>query len=409
MITYFAQQIFKSLDDIRDTFAKTPVNPTCHMLYPIGGEFKLLPRKEVKVLTYNLFLRPPLVKNNESDHKSERLREFVKTFHEYDIICLQEVFGFLSGRKDELINYAKKAGFLYSAVSPTPSMFSKYLTDGGLLVLSRFPIVKNEYNPYPYGVFADSLSQKGVLYTKVKIQDSYIHLFTTHTQASYIDSDATLPVLCRGDQFISARIFMDKCLRQEGYDAADVILVAGDFNVDSRNAYKNVHKLQRYPGIKDSRERSLNEYDAMVHILSNGRRDTIIDHVFERYEMHPVTYGDSELDLDTSRTVPGETVLTLDEDLLTHQCLDYIFEIIPASTLEKRKSLNLSNSQKYYLDVVDKSAFIERFRVEDKKFKQLSDHYAVGCALKYGKDVPLSPGAKSPMIANSEAGSETTL
>ena len=47
----------------------------------------MLPRKAVKLLTYNLFMRPPLVKNNESDHKDARLREFAKKLEDFDIIC----------------------------------------------------------------------------------------------------------------------------------------------------------------------------------------------------------------------------------------------------------------------------------------------------------------------------------
>jgi hypothetical protein len=43
--------------------------------------------KYLRVLTYNIFIRP-LVKNNESDYKSERLEYFYKEMPNYDIICL---------------------------------------------------------------------------------------------------------------------------------------------------------------------------------------------------------------------------------------------------------------------------------------------------------------------------------
>ena len=70
-------------------------------------------------------------------------------------------------RKERLIEAARRAGFLYHAVSDAPSFFSGFLVDGGLLTLSRFPIVKTEFRPFPYGCGADDLSMKGVLYTQI--------------------------------------------------------------------------------------------------------------------------------------------------------------------------------------------------------------------------------------------------
>jgi len=53
------------------------------------------------------------------------------------------------------------------------------------LPLHRFPLLASEFKPYPYGIFSDSLAQKGVLYTTIQIKDEILHIFSTHTQASY--------------------------------------------------------------------------------------------------------------------------------------------------------------------------------------------------------------------------------
>jgi hypothetical protein len=50
------------------------------------------------VLTYNLYLRPPLVNSNGNDYKNERLAEFIKLIPKYDVICLQEVFALGNSR-----------------------------------------------------------------------------------------------------------------------------------------------------------------------------------------------------------------------------------------------------------------------------------------------------------------------
>ena len=53
------------------------------------------------------------------------------------------------------------------------------------LLILRFPIIESEFRPFRYSVLSDSLANKGILYAKVKIKDSYLMLFNTHLQASY--------------------------------------------------------------------------------------------------------------------------------------------------------------------------------------------------------------------------------
>ena len=110
---------------------------------------------EVRLLTFNFFMRPPLVKNNASDHKEARLAYFIKhCLHKYDIICLQEMFAFGSSRRARLLEAAFKAGFNYSWASPAKRLLSGSI-DGGLIILSRFPIRNRDFIVYPVGVYSD--------------------------------------------------------------------------------------------------------------------------------------------------------------------------------------------------------------------------------------------------------------
>ena len=52
---------------------------------------------------------------------------------------------------------------------PPASLFSMTPLDGGLLTLSRFPIVDSDFLVFKRGVFSDWLSRKGVLYSKIDI------------------------------------------------------------------------------------------------------------------------------------------------------------------------------------------------------------------------------------------------
>lgn len=54
------------------------------------------------------------------------------------------------------------------------------------MIVSWFPIVEADeftFTKY-YGV--DGLSEKGVLFAKIKIADSFLYLFNSHTNAHYI-------------------------------------------------------------------------------------------------------------------------------------------------------------------------------------------------------------------------------
>ena len=102
---------------------------------------ELLNRNSVRILSYNFFLRPPPINNNGSDFKNERLKDFIEFLPQFDIICFQEIFTTLTDRKHQMIREAAKCGFKYHVSSKPPSFLSEYITDAGLLILSRYEIM----------------------------------------------------------------------------------------------------------------------------------------------------------------------------------------------------------------------------------------------------------------------------
>jgi endonuclease/exonuclease/phosphatase family metal-dependent hydrolase len=372
-----------------DSFIDAPINAISHPLYPLYGVNNTASRKHINITAYNIFLRPPLVKNNESDHKDARLREFIKQLSEFDIVCLQEMFGFLNKRKHKLIRCAAKAGFLYYADSTSPSFFTSFVVDGGLLVLSRFPILASEFKPYPYGIFSDALSQKGVLYTKIQVKDEILHLFSTHTQASYFGENQKYPIIARADQFTMLRQFIKTILPKNNYKEGEMVLIVGDFNVDSRHPHIDSDKIKDYSGFKEyphlNEDGRLNEYDAMTCYLSDNYTDDIEDLLLKSYGEHPVTYADSFTD-DAGELKPLETVLTHKDDLCSNQSLDYIFRLHPKSIVNtKRRDIEEGGllPKQGKLRIIEGSAKVAKFFVDSCDFSQLSDHYGTMVTLEY--------------------------
>jgi len=263
-----------------------------------------------------------------------------------------------------------------------------------LLVLSRFPIVASKFKPYPYGIFSDSLSQKGVLYVKVQVKDETLHLFQTHTQASYIGSNKRLSIVTRGDQMNVIRTFMQECLSNYGWKENDMCLLVGDLNVDSRNPFIETEKVQKYPMFKQyphlGEKEIFNEYQAMMCVLSDNHNDSLEDLLLKTYGDHPITYGDTYID-DNKEIKPLETKLTLSDDLCSNQSLDYIFLYTPRPTNQVKPD---TQPTKKKLNILEGSAKVEKFFLEDFEFTQISDHYGVMVSLEYTEEVSEKPVKK---------------
>jgi endonuclease/exonuclease/phosphatase family metal-dependent hydrolase len=374
---------------------------------------EILSRQRIKLLTYNFFLRPPPIKTNSDDYKEERLIDFFEYLPDYDIICFQEIFGAFHDRKKKMIKAAKENGYLYYLSSKSPSFFSKFLIDGGLLLISRFPIIDNKYITYDYGVMSDGMSQKGAIYAKIKIKDYYLCLFSTHLQASYYDSGNSLwnfTIETRTKQTEDLINFIyDTIYNLDKNDLSKCIfIVCGDFNIDAYD-YKNAREKYNLPKVK------FTEYEIFKKKLE--KLGKCIDLIENKFHTHPFTFGVNDAEHDQ--------VLTGKEDYNSFQALDYIWEIIPDFSLpiynkniipdvEKEINGNIDNNIENNIDnnednnIFDdnekllnkeinnnKSSLrklfvcydtpkIEEFLIKNRPYQQLSDHFGVSVELAYG-------------------------
>eukprot|EP00397_Hematodinium_sp_SG-2012_P027028 GEMP01028371.1.p1 GENE.GEMP01028371.1~~GEMP01028371.1.p1 ORF type:complete len:610 (+),score=99.16 GEMP01028371.1:102-1931(+) len=158
----------------------------------------------LRVLSYNVFMRPPAPRffntrwnthNTDDDYKNQRLERIAdRVLDKYDIVCLQEMFGSFSYRRDKLIRKAKQLGFMSVAKSPTNVLTTGFLVDGGLMLLSRYPFIREpDYQTFETrSKFADQLASKGWIYAKIQIGPcEYVHVVVTHLQACYSKTDST--------------------------------------------------------------------------------------------------------------------------------------------------------------------------------------------------------------------------
>eukprot|EP01116_Phalansterium_solitarium_P011186 TRINITY_DN26800_c0_g1_i1.p1 TRINITY_DN26800_c0_g1~~TRINITY_DN26800_c0_g1_i1.p1 ORF type:complete len:400 (+),score=26.91 TRINITY_DN26800_c0_g1_i1:47-1246(+) len=315
--------------------------------------------KEVRVLSYNIFLRPPFVKNNFDDLKNERLDAFFDEIHNFDIVILQECFQLANSRPQRLIQHAKKAGFAFHAMSAEPALLSVQFIDAGLLILSRYPIVEHDAFIYTAGNQIDAYAAKQIIHALIQLNDEhFVHVFTTHMQASYYDSSPEHNL--RNDK---ARLHQVKemalFVRRKCFDSPHPILIAGDLNIEA---------------VGNGQESA--EYQYLMHTLNTLATTSLhgpaIDILKQDYNgQHPTTYADVD-PVDPCR--PRETVLTHTADHCRQLCIDYMLFMEPHVNNGVRRK---SGSTK-----------VLEFFVAGKPFSQISDHYALSTTLLVTPDEP---------------------
>lgn len=96
--------------------------------------------------------------------------------------------------------------------------------------------MESEFRAFNYSVLSDSLANKGVLYTKIRIRNSYVNIFNTHLQASYFDSEVVQwnsSVKTRMDQIDEIRDFIIEISERDMNIKDNIFLILGDFNCDA--------------------------------------------------------------------------------------------------------------------------------------------------------------------------------
>ncbi|MFJ7057534.1 sphingomyelin phosphodiesterase [Streptomyces microflavus] len=193
----------------------------------------------LRVLSYNTFIfSKTLYPNWGQDH---RAAEIPKTsfFRGNDVVVIQEAFD--NGASDALLRNSaaqypyqtpvvgrSKSGWdatggSYSATTPE---------DGGVTILSKWPIVRKEQYVFKDACGGDWWSNKGFAYTVLNVNGTRVHVVGTHAQSTDPGCSAGEAAQMRSRQFKAMDAFLDA----KKIPASEQVIVAGDFNVDGHSA-----------------------------------------------------------------------------------------------------------------------------------------------------------------------------
>lgn len=249
--------------------------------------------ENLRILTLNIYMRSWSV----YDDKNSRLERFINVYLEkYDVVCLQEMYGVFTFRCHSLVERARGLGFKYCVVPKNPEISSRKLMDSGLVILSRFPIVRADFIAYKSGVYIDNYCEKGFQCCKLSVNGDNLYLVNTHLQAGYSLNDRKAMCI-RRDQITQLERYLRK------YKDSTIIL-CGDMNCDGNSE----------------------EYDKMLEILKLDRGDDLLREFSERSSRPPTSttlYCSRKLDrfrekYDTATVIEGNRICKLES-------IDYIF------------------------------------------------------------------------------------
>ncbi|MEU8438182.1 sphingomyelin phosphodiesterase [Streptomyces sp. NPDC029216] len=192
----------------------------------------------MSVLTYNTFLMSTnLYPNWGQAHRAAEIPK-ASFFQGHDVVVLQEAF-------DNNASDALKANASAQYPYQTPvvgrsksdwdatggSYSSTTPEDGGVTILSKWPIVRKEQVVYKDACGADWWSNKGFAYVVLDVNGTKVHVVGTHAQSTDPGCGAGEAAQMRSRQFKAIDAFLDA----KNIPAGEQVIVAGDMNVDSRS------------------------------------------------------------------------------------------------------------------------------------------------------------------------------
>ncbi|WP_420591815.1 sphingomyelin phosphodiesterase [Bacterioplanoides sp.] len=278
---------------------------------------------DLKLLAYNVFMLPGAVSNYGQTERAGLILQS-DVIHGHDAIILNELFHnsasqvLLDGLKTQYPNQTPVMGRGYDGWDQTLGSYSSTTPeDGGVAIVSRWPIEEQIQYVYKDACAADWFSNKGFVYVRLNKNGNDYHVIGTHAQAQ--NSGCSDAAGVRKKQFTE----MQQFIAAKNIPADEVLFIGGDFNV-----------------IKSS-----DEYPDMLETLR-------------------VTAPDAYAGFDTSWDPESNGMAATQYPDLPSEYLDYIF-------------VSRDHAQPTYWHNQSLDVTSPRWSVDNYQYQELSDHYPI--------------------------------
>jgi len=222
---------------------------------------------DLKVLTYNIYMRPSQMFWFNNDFMAKDIPNHIK---DVDVVIFQEAFD--DSAREILIHEMRKS-FKYISKHLSEDAFP--YQDGGVFIMSKWPIQDNQTQEvYEATSGMDALSRKGVVYVEIVKDEGFqkqnYHIFGTHLNA--IEGDGQESIKTQNAQLIQ----LSKFIQAQHIPQNEPILIAGDFNIDPEA--DNYNKMLNTLNAGHMPQNDAYSFDANTNALACEHHKTY-DHV----------------------------------------------------------------------------------------------------------------------------------
>ncbi|MFD8599676.1 sphingomyelin phosphodiesterase [Kitasatospora sp. NPDC059646] len=191
------------------------------------------------VLSYNTFLMSTNLYPNWGQAYRAQAIAGADFFQGHDVVVLQEAFD--NASSDALVSRASAAYPYHTPVvgrstggwdATSGSYSSATPEDGGVLLLSKWPILRKEQYVFKDACGSDWWSNKGFVYAQLDVNGQRTHVVGTHLQSTDSGCSSGQAADIRGRQLRAMKAFLDA----KQIPASEPVVLAGDLNIDSHGS-----------------------------------------------------------------------------------------------------------------------------------------------------------------------------
>lgn len=207
------------------------------------------PDEQFKLLVHNVFLLPSSLYPDWGQRQRAALIAEAAYIQNQDAVILNELFDnpassiLLDGIKKQYPFQTPVLGRGRSGWDATLGSYSDITPeDGGVAIVSRWPIEERVQHVYSQGCGADNLLNKGFVYVKLNRNGQAVHIIGTHVQAEDTGCNGGKGRSIRASQFDELQNFIST----RGIAPDQLVFIGGDMNVikDSSEYHDMLNRLQ---------------------------------------------------------------------------------------------------------------------------------------------------------------------
>ena len=167
----------------------------------------------LKVMSWNLFLRPGILSDGQMDRVSSIGNYLI--YSGADVIVLQEVFHRRARKR--LLQELDDRYEYHTSLGPT----SFFGVSSGVIIFSKHPIIEEKFVSYSKSKGADGLAKKGAVLAKIRFGKQDVHIVGTHLQAGASSAAKSVQKSQLAELANAVNLIGD----------SSIVILAGDFNI----------------------------------------------------------------------------------------------------------------------------------------------------------------------------------